>query len=326
MTDPASKLRVAVTRRLPGVEPKMAELFDARLSADDRQLSREELVATMRDCDVLVPCVTDKIEGEMIAAAGDRLKLIANFGAGVDHLDLPALKARGVAVTNTPGVFTEDTADITMALILGASRRLSEGVRLVADGAWTGWYPSHLLGRTLNGKLLGIVGMGRIGQALARRARAFGMRVEYNKRTRLAEEDEAGLGVIFEPDLDALIARADYLSLLCPATPATKNLLNAARIAAMKPGAFVINSGRGDLLDEAALLAALESGHLGGAGLDVYAREPALEPRLPTLPNVFALPHLGSATLEGRTAAGEKIIRNIIAWASGETPPDLVQS
>jgi glyoxylate reductase len=326
MENGTSKLRLIVTRRLPGVEPRMAELFDTTLNADDHRFSRDELIAAMADCDVLVPCVTDKIDAAMLDAAGGRMKLIANFGAGVDHLDLAALKARGITLTNTPGVFTDDTADITMALILGASRRLSEGVRLVADGKWDGWHPSHLLGRTLNGKLLGIVGMGRIGQALARRARAFGMRIEYNKRTRVDEALEAELGAAFEPDLDALIARADYLALLCPATAETKNLLNAQRIAAMKPGAFVINSGRGDLLDEDALLEALQSGHLGGAGLDVYAREPGLDPRLPTLPNVIALPHLGSATLEGRTRAGEKIIANILAWAAGETPPDLVRT
>jgi glyoxylate reductase len=324
MPDLPATLRVTVTRRLPGVEPRMAELFDAVLNTEDRQLSRDELVAAIRDCDVLVPCVTDKIDGEVLAAAGGRMKLIANFGAGVDHLDLAACRAHGITVTNTPGVFTEDTADITMALILGASRRLSEGVRLVADGEWTGWYPSHLLGRALNGKVLGIVGMGRIGQALARRARAFGMRIEYNNRRRVPDALEAELAAEFEPDLDALIARVDYLALLCPATAETRNLLDARRIATMKLGAFVINSGRGDLLDEQALLAALEAGHLGGAGLDVYRGEPAIDPRLPTLPNVFALPHLGSATLEGRTAAGEKIIANILAWQRGETPPDLV--
>lgn len=302
----------------------MAELFDAVLNPEDRQLSRDELISAMRDCDVLVPCVTDKIDGEMLAAAGERMKLIANFGAGVDHLDIAACRAHGIAVTNTPGVFTKDTADIAMALILGASRRLSEGIRMVAAGEWDGWAPSAMLGRTLDDKLLAIVGMGQIGQALARRALAFGMRIEYNNRRRLPEALEAELGARFEPDLDALISRADYLSLNCPATAETKNLLSAARIAAMKPDAFVINSGRGDLLDEAALIEALEAGQLGGAGLDVYSGEPAVDPRLPTLPSVFALPHLGSATLEGRTAAGEKIIANILAWAAGETPPDAV--
>ncbi len=316
----AAKPRVIVTRRLPGVEPRMSEVFDTVLNPDDHPFNRDELVAAMRDCDVLVPCVNDRIDAEMFEAAGDRLKLIANFGAGVNHLDLAALHGRGIVLTNTPDVFTEDTADITMALILMASRRLAEGVRMVAAGEWTGWAPSAMLGRTLKGKVLGIVGMGRIGQALAKRAQAFEMRVIYNNRRQLADEG----GAEFEPDLDALIARSDYLSLNCPATPETRGLLNAARIAAMKPGSFVINSGRGDLIDEEALIAALTSGHLGGTGLDVYVGEPRLRPEFMALKNVAALPHLGSATVEGRTAAGEKIIANIQAWLAGETPPDLV--
>jgi glyoxylate reductase len=316
----STKPRVIVTRRLPGVEPRMAELFDAVLNADDHPFTRDELVAAMRDCDVLVPCVNDRIDAAMFAEAGERMKLIANFGAGVNHLDHAALHARGIVLTNTPDVFTEDTADITMALILMASRRLAEGVKLVAAGEWDGWAPSAMLGRTLKGKVLGIVGMGRIGQALAKRAQAFEMQVVYNNRRRLADEG----GAVFEPDLDALIARSDYLSLNCPATPETQGLLNARRIAAMKPGSFVINSGRGDLIDEEALIAALESGHLGGAGLDVYIGEPKLRPQFMALKTVAALPHLGSATVEGRTAAGEKIIANILAWQAGGTPPDLV--
>lgn len=320
----AGKPRVIVTRRIPGVEPRMAELFDVRLNTDDHPFTRDELVAAMKDCDVLVPCVTDKIDAAMIEAAGDRMKLIANFGAGVDHLDLAACHARKIMVTNTPGVFTEDTADITMALILCASRRLSEGIRMVAAGEWDGWAPSAMLGRTLRGKVLGIVGMGRIGQALAHRARAFGMRIVYQNRRRLPDALETILGAEYEPDLDALISSSDYLSLNCPATAETRGMLNATRIAAMKPGSFVINSGRGDLIDEDALVAALESGQLGGAGLDVFLNEPNVDPRLATLPNVVALPHLGSATLEGRTAAGENIITNIQSWADGHNPPDRV--
>lgn len=314
------KPRVIVTRRLPGVEPRMSGLFDTVFNADDHPFTRDELVAAMRDCDVLVPCVNDRIDAGMLAEAGGRMKLIANFGAGVNHLDLAALHRHGIVLTNTPDVFTEDTADITMALILMASRRLSEGVRMVAAGEWDGWAPSAMLGRTLKGKVLGIVGMGRIGQALAQRARAFEMRVIYNNRRRLADEG----GATFEPDLDALVARSDYLSLNCPATPETRGLLDARRIAAMKPGSFVINSGRGDLVDEDALIAALEGGHLGGAGLDVYVGEPKLRQQFMRLKNVVALPHLGSATVEGRTAAGEKIIANIQAWREGGTPPDLV--
>ena len=318
------KPRVIVTRAIPNVEPRMAELFDAKINTEDAPFSRAELVAAMQDCDVLVPSVTDKIDAEMIAAAGPRLGLIANFGAGVDHLDLSACQARKIMVTNTPGVFTEDTADITMALILTASRRMAEGIRMVSAGKWTGWTPTALLGHTLRGKILGIIGMGRIGQALAYRARAFGMHVTYNNRRRLPEALETILGVDFEPDLDSLVAKADYLSLNCPVTPDTKGLLSADRIAAMKPQSYVINSGRGDLIDENALIEALISGHLAGAGLDVFLNEPNIDPRFADLHNVVALPHLGSATIEGRTAAGEKIIRNIQSWADGHSPPDRV--
>lgn len=318
------KPRVIVTRRIPTVEPRMQELFDTVLNPDDRQLSRDELIAAMRDCDVLVPCVTDKIDAQMIEAAGDRIGLIANFGAGVDHLDLAACQARKIMVTNTPGVFTEDTADITMALILAASRRMAEGIRVVSAGKWTGWTPTAFLGHTLRGKILGIVGMGRIGQALAHRARAFGMRIVYQNRRRLPEALETILGAEFQPDLEALIASADYLSLNCPATAETRNLLNAQRIASMKPDSYVINSGRGDLIDEDALIDALKSGHLAGAGLDVFVGEPDIDPRFRELPNVVALPHLGSATVEGRTAAGVKIIANIRSWADGHSPPDRV--
>ena len=315
---------VIVTRRLPGVESRMKELFETTLNAEDRQLSRTALVTAMQECDVLVPCVTDKIDADMVEQAGERLRLIANFGAGVDHLDLAALHRRRIMVTNTPGVFTEDTADITMALILSATRRLSEGIRMVADDKWDGWAPSAMLGHTLRGKVLGIVGMGRIGQALAHRARAFGMQIHYNNRRQLPEALETILGAKFEPDLDVMIANADYLSLNCPATPATRHLLNSDRIRRMKAEAYVINSGRGDLIDEEALILALQEGRLAGAGLDVFDGEPDIDRRLVDLPNVVALPHLGSATVEGRTAAGEKIIANIQSWADGHSPPDRV--
>ena len=302
----------------------MAELFDAVINTEDKPFSRSDLIAAMQDCDVLVPCVTDKIDAEVVARAGDRLGLIANFGAGVDHLDLAACQARKIMVTNTPGVFTEDTADITMALILAASRRVAEGIHMIADGKWTGWTPTALLGHSLRGKILGIAGMGRIGQALAHRARAFGMQIVYNNRRRLPDALETILGARYEPDLDALIANSDYFSINCPATEETRGLLSAKRIASMKPDAYVINTGRGDLIDEDALITALESGHLSGAGLDVFMNEPQVDPRLARLPNVVALPHLGSATIEGRTAAGEKIIANIQSWADGHSPPDRV--
>jgi glyoxylate reductase len=317
--------RVVVTRHLmDSVEVRMRELFDVSLNTEDRPLSRDELIAVMRGADVLVPTVTDRIDAAMLAEAGDRLKLIANFGAGTEHLDLGAARAKGIVVTNTPGVFTDDTADLTLMLILSVPRRLGEGSRLVRDGQWSGWAPSAMLGHRIGGRRLGIVGMGRIGQAVAHRAKAFGMEVTYHNRHRLPESLENMLGVTFEPDLDALIAGADVLTLHCPAGASTHHLLNPERLAAMKPGAFVINTARGDLIDEEALIAALESGHLGGAGLDVYAREPAVDPRLIALPNVITLPHLGSATREGREHAGQQVIANIRYWADGHRPPDQV--
>ena len=321
----AGKPRIALTRRLlPEVEARMAELFDARFNTDDRPLSRDELVALMQDIDVLVPTVSDRIDGEMIAAAGERLKLIANFGAGTEHIDLAAARARGIVVTNTPGVFTDDTADMAMALIIAVSRRLAEGVRQLMQGQWDGWRPTGLLGHSLSGKTLAIVGMGRIGQAVAHRARAFGMQVVYHNRNRLPAHFETMLSARYEPDLDAMIASADILSLHCPASAATRHVLDARRIASMKQDAYVINTARGDLIDEEALIAALAEGRLGGAGLDVFAREPALDPRFLQLPNVVAIPHMGSATFEGRGASGEKIIANIKFWVDGHRPPDQV--
>lgn len=321
----SGKPRVHVTRRLvPAVEARMAELFDVVTNTADAPLGRDGLVAAMREADVLVPTVTDRIDAAMLEEAGDRLGLIANFGAGVDHIDLAAARARKVIVTNTPGVFTDDTADLTMMLILSVPRRLGEGSRLVRDGAWTGWTPTQLLGRSIGGKRLAIVGMGRIGQAVAHRARAFGMEVTYHNRRPLPGAIETMLGARYEADIDKLLAEADIVTLHCPASAETHRLLDARRIALLKPDAFVINTARGDLIDEDALVAALEAGQLGGAGLDVYAREPAVDPRLIALPSVITLPHLGSATVEGRSLAGEKVIANIRFWADGHRPPDQV--
>ena len=321
----SGKPRVYVTRHLvPAVEARMAELFDVVTNTADAPLSRDELVAAMRDADVLVPTVTDKIDATMLEEAGDRLGLIANFGAGVDHIDLAAARARKIIVTNTPGVFTDDTADLTMMLILSVPRRLGEGSRLVRDGAWTGWAPTQLLGRSIGGKRLAIVGMGRIGQAVAHRALTFGMEVTYHNRRPLPGAIENMLGARYEADLDKLLAEADIVTLHCPASAETHRLLDARRIGLLKPGAFVINTARGDLIDEDALITALQAGKLGGAGLDVYAREPAVDPRLIALPSVITLPHLGSATVEGRSLAGEKVIANIRFWADGHRPPDQV--
>lgn len=302
----------------------MAELFDVVTNPDDAPLGRAGLIAAMRDADVLVPTVTDRIDATMLEEAGDRLGMIANFGAGIEHIDLAAARARKIIVTNTPGVFTDDTADLTMMLILSAPRRLGEGSRLVRDGAWTGWAPTQMLGRSIGGKRLAIIGMGRIGQAVAHRARAFGMEVVYHNRRPLPGAIENMLGARHEADLDRLLAQADIISLHCPASAETHHLLDARRIALLKPGAYIINTARGDLIDEDALIAALQAGKLGGAGLDVYAREPAVDPRLIALPNVITLPHLGSATVEGRSHAGEKVIANIRYWVDGHRPPDQV--
>ena len=317
--------RVIVTAKLlDSVEARMAELFDVSFNADDHQMSREELAAAMADCDVLVPTVTDRIDADLIAAAPERLKLIANFGAGVDHIDLKAAQDKRIAVTNTPGVFTEDTADMTLALILSVPRRLAEGEKLVRSGQWKGWRPSGMLGHRVGGKTLGIIGFGRIGEAVARRARAFDLKILYNKRRRLPPMLEEELGVTFEPDLDRLVARSDIVSLHAPLTEATRGLINADRIRAMKPNAYLINTSRGEMVDEGALIEALEEGRIGGAGLDVYTHEPAVDERLLALDNVVLLPHLGSASFEGREASGERVIANIRIWADGHRPPDQV--
>jgi glyoxylate reductase len=273
---------------------------------------------------VLVPTVTDAIDAALIEAAPASLKLIANFGAGVNHIDLAAAKAKGIIVTNTPGVFTEDTADLTMALILNVPRRLGEGHRLMRSGEWKGWAPAGMLGHRIGGKTLGIIGFGRIGEAVALRARAFGLNILYNKRHRLPASVEEELGVTFEPDLDRLVAKSDIISLHCPLTAETDKLMGRARIGLMKLDAYLINSSRGELVDEDALIEALTRGKIAGAGLDVYTHEPAVDSRFLSIPNVVLLPHLGSATFEGREASGEKVIANIRIFADGHRPPDQV--
>jgi len=309
---------------MPAVEARMAELFNAKLNSDDTPLTRAELAAAMQDCDVLVPTVTDRIDAELIEGAGDQLGLIASFGAGTDHIDLAAAKRRGIMVTNTPGVFTDDTADLAMALIIGVPRRVREGVELVRRGEWSGWAPSGMLGRQLGGKVLGIVGMGRIGQAVAYRARAFGLTVAYHNRHRLPLSLETMFGAQHVEQLDDLVAMSDILTLHCPATADTIGSIDARRIGMMKAGSCLINTARGDLVDQEALIAALEAGALGGAGLDVYPDEPNVDKRLLAHPNVMTLPHIGSATMEGREASGEKVIANIRFWIDGHRPPDQV--
>ena len=317
--------RVAVTRRLlPETEARMTELFDVSLNAEDRAMSRDQLVAAMQSAHVLVPTVTDRIDAAMIAEAGPQLGLIANFGAGTEHIDLAAARGRKIIVTNTPGVFTDDTADMTIALIISVARRLNYGGRTLRAGKWEGWAPSTMLGHRLAGKTLGIIGMGRIGQAVAHRARAFGLNVLYNSRHRLPEALETMFGANFEPDLDRLVAEADILTLHCPATPETHHMIDARRIGLMKPHAYIVNTARGQLIEEEALIAALVDGRIGGAGLDVFEHEPQVDARLLAHHNVAILPHMGSATFEGRIASGDKVIANIRFWADGHRPPDQV--
>lgn len=309
---------------MPSVEHRMRELFDVQLNESDVPFTRNQLITAMQEADVLVPTVTDRIDAEMIAQSGDQLRLIASFGSGIEHIDLGAAAKRKIIVTNTPGVFTDDTADLTMCGIIGVPRRIREGVGLVRSGKWTGWAPSGMLGRRLGGKVLGIIGMGRIGQAVAHRARAFGLEIAYTNRKPLPEAIERMLGARFVPDIDSLVAEADILTLHCPLTEETRGLIDARRIALMKPHSSIINTARGELIDQEALIAALESGHLAGAGLDVYPNEPHVDKRLLKIPNVMTLPHIGSATAEGREASGEKVIANIRFWMDGHRPPDQV--
>ncbi len=327
MTSPnrPERPKIIVTRELTdGVMTRMGELFDAILNTTDQPMSMTALAAAVGDTDVLVPTITDVIDADVIAVAGPRLKLIANFGVGVDHIDLHAARARGILVTNTPGVLTEDSADMTMALILSVPRRLGEGEKLIREGKWAGWKPSGMLGHRVNGKTLAIVGMGRIGRAIARRAKGFGLKVTYHNRHRLPVDKEAELGVTYYEDIDAMLALADIVSINCPHTEETHHLINATRIAKMRPDAYIVNTARGEIIDENALIEALETGRIAGAGLDVYVNEPHVDPRLLALPNTVLLPHMGSATYEGRAAMGEKVIANIRAWADGHRPPDQV--
>ena len=314
-----------VTRRLPeAVETRMAELFDVELNFEDIAFDRIQLAAAMARADVLVPTVTDHIDAELMSEAGAQLKLIANYGAGVDHLDLHAARAKGIVITNTPGVLTDDTADMVMALILSVPRRLAEGEKMVRAGEWSGWSPCGMLGHRVTGKRLGIVGMGRIGQAVARRARAFGLTVHYHNRKRLPQSIEQSLEATWWPTLDAMLRRVDIVSLNCPHTAETHHMIDDAALKLMQRHVYLINTARGEIVDETALSAALERGGIAGAGLDVFEHEPAVDPRLLALKNVVLLPHMGSATFEGRRDMGEKVIANIRAWSDGHRPPDQV--
>src|SRR4051794_33654314 len=319
---------VVVTRRLPDVvETRMRELFDARLNLDDKPLAPAELVEAVKTADVLVPTVTDEIDASVLAQAGPNLRLIANFGNGVDNIDVQAALARGITVTNTPGVLTEDTADMTMALVLAVARRLAEGTRVIPEEEWTGWSPTWMLGHRITGKRLGIVGMGRIGQALARRARAFGLQVHYHNRRRVDPTIEAALEATYWESLDQMLARVDIVSVNCPHTPATFHLLSARRLKLLKREAIIVNTARGEIIDETAFAKMLDAGEIAGAGLDVFEHEPAVNPRLVKLARsgrVVLLPHMGSATIEGRIDTGDKVIVNIRAMMDGHRPPDRV--
>ena len=322
---PAKRLKVIVTRKLPDpVETRMRELFDTELNIDDKPMGGEQLLDALSRADVLVPTITDRLDSRLLSRAGERMKLIANFGAGVDNIDVATANQRGIIVTNTPGVLTEDTADLNMGLIMAASRRVVEGANVVQSGDFQGWSPTWMLGRRIWGKRLGIIGMGRIGQALARRAKAFGLSIHYHNRKpvspRIAEELEA----TYWESLDQMLARMDVISVNCPHTPATYHLLSARRLKLLQPHAIVVNTARGEVIDEGALANMLARGDIAGAGLDVYEHEPAINPKLLKLPNVVLLPHMGSATVEGRIDMGEKVIVNIKTFMDGHRPPDRV--
>ena len=322
---PNSKPLVIVTRKLPdAVETRMRELFDTRLNVSDAAMSQAQLIEAVQQADVLVPTVTDRIDSKVLARAGDRLKLIANFGAGVDNIDVETARSRNITVTNTPGVLSEDTADITMALILAVPRRIVEGAGLIAKGEFKGWSPTWMLGQRLTGKRLGIVGMGRIGQAVARRAKAFGLQIHYHNRKPVPKPVEEQLEATYWESLDQMLARMDIVSVNCPHTPGTYHLLSARRLKLMKPSAYIVNTARGEIIDENAMARMLEAGELAGAGLDVYENEPAVNPKLIKAKNVTLLPHMGSATIEGRIDMGEKVIINIKTFVDGHRPPDRV--
>ncbi len=319
------KYKVIVTRKLPAVvELRLKELFNAELNETDEPMSQDQLADAVSRADVLVSTVTDKIDGRILARAGEQLRLIAQFGAGIDNIDVQSATQRGITVTNTPGVLTEDTADMTMALLLSVPRRLLDGVKAIENDEFKGWTPTWMMGRRITGKRLGIIGMGRIGQAVARRAKAFGMQIHYHNRKPVSQSTEDALGATYWDSLDQMLSRMDFISVNCPHTPATYHLLSARRLDIVQPHAFIVNTSRGEVIDEAALARALEAGKIAGAGLDVFEHEPAINPTLKELPNVVLIPHLGSATEEGRIEMGEKVIINIKTFADGHKPPDRV--
>jgi glyoxylate reductase len=322
---PQKKPVVVVTRKLPDtIETRMMELFDVRLNLNDTPMKKAELIEAVKTADVLVPTVTDRIDSKILSQSGENLRLIANYGTGVDHIDLASARQRGITVTNTPDVLTEDTADMTLALMLAVPRRLAEGEKALRSEDWHGWSPTWMLGHRIYGKRLGIIGMGRIGTAVARRARGFGLSVHYHNRHRVHSDVEEELEATYWESLDQMLARVDIVSVNCPHTPATFHLLSARRLKLLQSHATIINTSRGEVIDENALTRMLIAGEIGGAGLDVFEHEPAVNPKLLALDNVLLLPHMGSATVEGRIDMGEKVLVNIKTFADGHKPPDRV--
>ncbi len=320
-----TKPLVIVTRKLPdAIETRMMELFDTRLNVNDEPMGRDDLAEALRIADVLVPTISDSIDAELIAGSGERLKMIASFGTGVDHIDLAAARERNVVVTNTPGVLTDDTADMTMALILAVPRRLAEGMAALKAGEWRGWSPTWMMGHRITGKRLGIIGMGRIGSAVARRAKAFGLSIHYHNRNRVPEDLEGELEATYWESLDQMLAHMDLISVNCPHTPATFHLLSARRLKLLQPHCYIVNTARGEVIDEQALIQMLRDGTLAGAGLDVFEHAPAVNPKLLAMPNVVLLPHMSSATIEGRISMGERVLINIRTFMDGHRPPDRV--
>lgn len=322
---PYKKIQVVVTRKLPeAIETRMMELFNVELNLTDTPMDKAALIEAVKTADVIVPTVTDHIDKSVLAQAGENLRLIANYGTGVDHIDLGTARQRGITVTNTPDVLTEDTADMTMALLLAVPRRLVEGEHLLHEGNWTGWSPTHMLGHRIYGKRLGIIGMGRIGTAVARRAKGFGLSIHYHNRHPVHPELASELEATYWESLDQMLARMDFISINCPHTPATYHLLSARRLKLLRPHAVIINTARGEVVDENALTRMLRDGEIAGAGLDVFEHEPAVNPKLLAMDNVVLLPHMGSATVEGRIDMGEKVLINIKTFADGHKPPDRV--
>ena len=319
------KTKIILTRRLPDtVETRMRELFDATLNETDQPFNRAQLLEALKTADVLVPTVTDNLDASVIEQSGSQLRLIASFGTGVDHIDVNAARKKGITVTNTPGVLSEDTADVAMALILAVPRRIVQGDTKIRSGQWDGWSPTGMLGHRINGKRLGIIGMGSIGQAIARRAKAFGMAIHYHNRKAVHPSIESDLEATYWENVEQMLPRVDIISVNCPSTPATHHLLNAERLSLLPSHSYLVNTGRGDVIDELALLDLLKEKKIAGAGLDVYENEPVVTSALIDLPNVVLLPHIGSATIEGRQAMGEKVIINIQTFLDGHTPPDRV--